>query len=87
MIANPFIQLFEAPAETLLAAGYAVILFGLLVATWWGLSRNAMYLVEYWQDGWKYLVPGKYALRAVLVAVIVAVDLWLTAGIIYVLTP
>ena len=86
MIANPFVRLYEAPVETLTASAYAVFLAALLVATWWALSRNALYLHEEWQNGWLVLIPGAYAARVVLTAVIVAVDLLLLAGIVHVVT-
>jgi len=86
MIANPFVRLFEAPAETLTAAAYACLLLGALMLTWWAAARNVVVLDDRWQDGWQLLVPLGYAVRLAAMAAIVAVDLLLVAGIIYVLT-
>lgn len=84
---NPFVALFENPVPTLTAAAYAVFLLTLLVATWWGLGRNLLYLVENWQDGWKLLIPGDYVAHLFATGIIVSVDLLLIAATIYVLTP
>jgi len=84
--ANPFIRLFEQPVESLTAGGYVLLLVAALVATWWAGGRNALYLDEHYQDGWRYLVPFWYAIRLAGMLVIVAIDLWLLAGIIHTLT-
>jgi len=82
---NPFVRLYEAPVETLTAAAYVAVLFGALVVTWWALGRNLLYLRDQYQNGWKYLIPFWYTVRAAAVAVLVAVDLLLIGAIIYVL--
>jgi hypothetical protein len=86
MPANPFIRLYEMPVATLTDAAYVLILLAVLVATWWAAGRNALYLSENYQNGWKYLIPAWYALRLIGMLVTAAVDLWLLAGIIGVLT-
>lgn len=85
MIANPFIRLYETPVATLTDAAYALLLLAALVATWWAAGRNALYLSEHYQNGWKYLIPAWYALRLIGMLVTAAVDLLLLAGIIGVL--
>jgi len=82
---NPFIQLFEYPVATLTALAYVVVLLGALVGSWWALGRNLLYLRQRYQNGWKYLIPGMYALRVVATAVLVAIDLLLVAAILHAL--
>lgn len=86
MSANPFIRLYEAPAETLTAFAYAIILLALLLLTWWALTTLVFDLYRDWRNGWLALPPLKYVAKAALGCVIVAVDLLLIAGIIHVLT-
>jgi hypothetical protein len=43
-------------------------------------------LDDRWQDGWQLLVPLGYAVRLAAMAAILAIDLLLLAGIIYVFT-
>lgn len=86
MIANPFVALYENPVATLTAAAYALCLVAALVATWWAAGRNALYLSDQYQNGWKYLVPLWYTVRVIGMLVIAAVDLLLCAGIVYLLT-
>jgi len=76
----------QDPVAVLTAAAYATFLLAALVGTWWALSRNLLYLLDNWQDGWIVLVPLGYALRTMAVLGLVAVDLALVAGIIGVLT-
>lgn len=82
---NPFLRLVDSPVETLTDAGWVVVLLAALVATWWAAGRNALYLSEQYQDGWRYLVPFWYAVRVVGGLVIVAIDLWLLAAVVAVL--
>jgi hypothetical protein len=86
MPANPFLRLYEMPVATLTDAAFALVLLAALVATWWAAGRNALYLSEQYQNGWKYLVPAWYAARLIGMLLVAAVDLWLLAGIIGVLT-
>jgi len=79
---NPFVALYETPAETLLASAYALVLVGVLLLTWWALGRNALWLTENYRDGWLYLIPLDYALRAVAALVLLAVDLAVLAAIV-----
>jgi len=83
---NPFVRLFEAPVETLTAGAYALVLVAALLATWWALVPNLLYLRTRWRNGWQVLVPAEYAARAVAVCLLVALDCLLVAGIVYVLT-
>lgn len=85
MPANPFVRLYEAPTATLTDAAYALVLVAALVATWWVLGRNLLYLDEHWQDGWLVLVPLEYAVRTIGTILILAVDLALLAAIIAIL--
>lgn len=82
MTANPFVALYEAPAETLLALAWTLALVGVLVLTWWALSRNLVWLDREFQDGWRYLVPLEYALRTMAVLGLLAVDCAVIAAII-----
>jgi len=82
---NPVIRFVEAPASSLADLGWAAILLAALIATWWAGGRNALYLREQCQAGWKYLVPAWYAARLVGMLVIVAIDCWLLAGLVHVL--
>jgi len=89
--ANPFVALFERPVATLTAAAYALVLLSALVGSWYAGGRNALYLVEFWQEtpggqAWRLLVPLAYAARVVAMLLLLAVDLLLVAGIIHVLT-
>jgi len=86
-VSNPVIRLVESPVAALADLGWACILLAALISTWWALGRNLVYLADRYQDGWRYLVPLQYAIRSVAVLLIVAVDLWLLAGIVHVLTP
>jgi hypothetical protein len=81
---NPIIRLYETPVAALTDAGFALILVAALVATWWAGGRNLLYLSEQYQTGWQALVPFWYAVRLCGLLVIVAIDLWLLAGIVYV---
>jgi hypothetical protein len=83
---NPIIRVYQAPVESLTAGAYALVLVAALVASWYALGRNLLYLSERWQDGWLVLVPGWYAARVVGLLLLVALDLLLVAGIIGVLT-
>jgi hypothetical protein len=78
--------LVEAPVATLTDAAWACILLAALVATWWAAGRNALYLQEQYQNGWKYLVPFWYATRTVGMLLVLAVDLWLVAALVAVLS-
>jgi len=82
---NPFVELAQDPVAVLTAAAYATVLLAALVGTWWALSRNLLYLLDNWQDGWIVLVPLGYAVRTMAVLGLVAGDLALVAGIIGVL--
>jgi hypothetical protein len=86
MTVNPFVELFRSPVATLTAAAYACLLLAGLVVTWWAAARNLVVLDDRWQDGWQLLVPLGYAVRLAAMAAILAIDLLLLAGIIYVLT-
>jgi len=83
---NPFVELANDPVAVLTAAAYATVLLAALVGTWWALSRNLAYLDEWWQDGWRLLIPLEYAVRVMVAVVLVALDLLLLAGIVHVLT-
>lgn len=83
---NPFVRVFEAPVEALTAGAYALVLVAALVASWYALGRNLLYLEDQWREGWLVLVPLWYAARVVGLLLLVALDLLLIAGIIGVLT-
>jgi len=84
--ANPFLELYQHPVATLTATAYIALLLGALVATWWAAGRNALALDNQWQEGWLLLIPFWPAARIVAMFGILAVDLWLVAAIIGVLT-
>lgn len=86
MNANPFIDLYEVPVAALTDAAYACLLLAALVATWWALGRNLLYLRDRWQEGWLVLVPFWYTARAIALLCLVAIDLLLIAGIIHVVS-
>ena len=86
MTANPALRLVEAPAAALADLGWALILIAALVATWWAAGRNALYLSEQYQAGWQYLVPFWYAVRTIGMLLVLAVDAWLLAALVAVLT-
>ncbi len=83
---NPFIELFEQPVETLTAGAYALVLLSALLATWYAAGRNALTLYDSYQNGWLVLPTIWWVARAVGLLLIVAIDLLLVAGIIYVVT-
>ena len=85
MTRNPAVRLTDAPVETLTEFGWALVLVAALVGTWWALGRNLLYLTEEYQQGWRYLIPFRYAARVFFTLLIVAVDLWLLAGVVHVL--
>jgi hypothetical protein len=83
---NPFIQLYEQPVEALTAGAYALVLLAALVATWYAGTRNALYLVDRYQHGWRYLPSLWWTARAIGLLLIAALDLLLVAGILHVLS-
>ncbi len=86
MIPNPALRLVEAPVHTLTDAGWACILLAALVTTWWAAGRNALYLDARWQNGWQALPPFWYAVRSAALLLVLAVDLWLVAALVAVLS-
>jgi len=88
LLTNPFVELFRAPVETLTAAAYAFVLLSALVFTWWALVRNALaFEAEYANaSAVKWLLPLRLTGRVAVACLIIAVDLLLVAGIVYVLT-
>lgn len=82
---NPVIRLYETPVAALTDAGWVCILLAAMIATWWAAGRNALYLEDHYQEGWRYLVPFWYGARLIGMFLIAAVDLWLLAGIVAVL--
>lgn len=85
MIANPFVSLWEQPILTLTAAAYAFALVAALVATWYALGRNLMTLyIQNKKGGWKY-PPLEWALRAIAVPLVLAVDCLLLAAFVWVI--
>lgn len=83
---NPVIHLIEHPVAALTEASWLCVLLAALVATWWAAGRNALYLLDRYQDGWLVLVPLQYAIRSIAMLLIVAIDLALIAGIVHVAT-
>lgn len=86
IVANPFVALFERPVATLTAAAYALVLLSALVATTYAGTRNAVYLADRFQNGWRYLAPLWYTVRIIATLLVIAVDLLLVAGIVHVLS-
>jgi hypothetical protein len=88
LLTNPFVELFRAPVETLTAAAYAFVLLSALVLTWYALVRNTLaFQAEYSsRSDVRWLLPLRLTARAAAACLIIAVDLLLIAGIIYVLT-
>lgn len=78
---NPIVYLIEHPVKGLTTLGWLCVLLAALTATWWGAGRNALYLEDHYQEGWRYLVPFWYATRLIGMLLIAAVDLWLIAAI------
>jgi len=85
MTTNPAIRLVEHPVAALTEAGWTLILLAALVATWWAAGRNLLWLDNNWGNGWKLLPTFWAATRMVALLVILAVDLWLLAGIVHTL--
>jgi hypothetical protein len=85
MTTNPVVYFIEAPVAALTDLAWISVLLAALVATWWAGGRNALYLSDQYQNGWLYLVPLGYAVRVVGILLILAIDLWLFAGIVHVL--
>lgn len=88
---NPFIELYEAPVETLTLAGYLLILVIALVWTWWLLTRNVLELyqqatTETWAKNTPLYPPFKFVWRLAAVPAIVATDCFLIAAFVYFLT-
>jgi|APHM01.1.fsa_nt_gi hypothetical protein len=81
MTGNPVLRLVESPVATLVDVGWVLILLAALVATWWAAGRNALYLEDNYQQGWRYLIPAWYAIRVIGMLLIIACDLWLLAAI------
>jgi hypothetical protein len=85
MTMNPAVRLIQDPVSVLTDAGWILMLLAALLLTWWALGRNLVYLTERYQDGWRYLIPLRYAVRSVVALVIVGIDLWLISAVVYVL--
>jgi hypothetical protein len=83
---NPALRLVEAPVATLTDAAWACILLAALMATWWAAGRNVLWLDQQWQNGWQALPTFWYAARSVALLVVLAVDLWLVAALVAVLS-
>jgi len=83
---NPILRLVESPVAALADLGWALILLAALVATWWAAGRNALHLSEQHQEGWRYLVPFWYAVRTIGMLLVLAVDAWLLAALVAVLS-
>lgn len=83
---NPVIYLLEQPTAALTDAGWLCVLLAALTATWWAAGRNALYLEDNYQEGWRFLVPFWYAVRLIGMFLIAAVDLWLIAAILTILS-
>lgn len=84
-MSNPVLRLVESPVEALADAGWVCVLVAALLATWWAATRNALYLIQEWQSGWRLLIPLSYAARAIGLLLIAAVDLWLLGALVAVL--
>ncbi|MDQ2052852.1 hypothetical protein RBH26_20635 [Natronolimnohabitans sp. A-GB9] len=92
MTANPFIELYEAPVETLTLGAYLLILLAALVGTWWLLTRNVLELykqaaTETWAKNAPLYPPFKFIWRLAAIPVIVAIDLFLIAAFLYFAVP
>ncbi len=83
---NPFVRLFEAPVEVLTATAYALVLLTALLATWYALGRNLLWLSQRWQTGWRYLPSPMWVARAGGGLLVIAVDCLLLAGVVHLLT-
>ncbi|WP_395166341.1 hypothetical protein [Natrinema pallidum] len=88
MTANPFIELYEAPIETLTLWAYLLFLLAALIATWYLLTRNLLemykrWVSETWSTNTPLYPPGTWLLRAVAIPIILAIDLFLIAAFVY----
>jgi hypothetical protein len=86
MTSNPFLRLHEAPVETLTDAAFVLVLLAAMMTTWWAGGRNVLWLYTRFQSNWKYLPPWEYAVRSVVMLLVIALDLALLAAIIGVLS-
>ena len=90
MVTNPFIRLFEAPAETLTLAGYVLLLTALVFLTLAACWRNAMVVRVQFQKNyphsWKWDPPTSWLLRVAAIPFVLMVDVWAVAAIITLVT-
>lgn len=91
MTANPFIELYEAPVESLTLAAYFLLFAVVLLLTWWALVRNVLEIIktineETWVKNAPLYPPFGFMLRLVAIPGIVAIDLFLIAAFLYFVT-
>lgn len=90
LAANPFVRLFEAPVETLTLTGYALGLACLVFLTLGACWSNALTVKARWDHQrpgvWQYQPPASFLLRAAAIPLVLMVDVWALAAIIYLLT-
>lgn len=84
---NPFIELFRDPVGTLVALGYALLLVTLLVWTLAICWRNVVTIGVRWErqrpGQWEFVPPMAFILRVSAVPMILWIDAWALAALIW----
>lgn len=90
LAANPFIRLWEAPVETLTLTGYALGLTCLVFVTLAACYRNGLTIITHWEhkrpQDWEYVPPAGWLLRVAAIPLVLMLDVWAVAAIIWLLT-
>jgi len=97
-VPNPFIELAQDPIGTLAVVGYALVLFGLiLAATWWSLRKVGILANRYQKnrhsDAWwsgpfdiGIVPPPDWTATAVMILFVWAITLWALSALVWVIT-
>ena len=84
---NPFIEFYQDPVGVLAALGYVLLLLCLLAVTIAACWRNALTIHIQWRRGtWKYDPPTSWLLRVAAIPLVLAIDAWAVAALVWLLT-
>ena len=86
---NPFVELARDPVATLSTLGYALALLTLLIWTagicWSNFHTARARFRNHWHR-WDYLPPLKWVARVSLIPLILAIDVWAIAALLWLVT-
>ena len=87
---NPFVELVRDPVATLSTLGYGLLLVTLLVTTLGLAWSNLVWVLTRWDrqrpNEWQYVPPTWWLLRAAAIPFILAVDAWVVAALVWLVT-